>query len=55
MMLQSFMIECSLCGQQFNNNDKYLDDRKQRHEEHHTNKGVSRNNSVGEVKWLKDT
>ncbi len=47
------MVKCSLCGQQFNDNDKLLEVRKKRHEEHHTDNGVSKNNSTGDVKWIK--
>ena len=52
------MIECSLCDQEFDENDDLIDKRIERHEEKHTRgwnyKGQSNgggNNTIGKVEW----
>lgn len=47
---------CNKCGFQIEKSDPLINERKSRHEEHHSEKakrlGVSKNRIVGDVKWL---
>jgi len=48
------MIKCNLCGQEFDDDDSLLEQRKIRHQEHHNGSlyRPSANIIRGKVKWL---
>lgn len=46
-------IKCNLCGQEFDDNDPYIQIIKTKHERFHTNcKKEKRNTVEGNVEWL---
>lgn len=51
------MIKCSLCPQTFKDNDLLLEERKQRHEDHHNQEKEhgSENQTWGKVEWFEIT
>jgi len=54
------IIECNLCGMQFDKEDSMLYERMQRHEEFHKpspielQSGKRRNTTMGDVEWISE-